>query len=58
MPSNNRLRVGIVGAGWAAEGHAFAYNQCTETTTVAICNRTQSTAEKVAQRYQIPNICN
>ena len=56
MPSNNRLRVGIVGAGWAAEGHAFAYNQCTETTTVAICNRTQSTAETVAQRYQIPNI--
>jgi len=55
MSSNNLLRVGIVGAGWAAEGHAFAYNQCTETTTVAICNRTQSTAEKVAQRYQIPN---
>ena len=56
MPSNNLLRVGIVGAGWAAEGHAFAYDRCAETITVAICNRTQSTAEKVAQRYQIPNI--
>jgi len=56
MSSNNLLRVGIVGAGWAAEGHAFAYGRCVETKIVAICNRTQSTVEKVAKRFQIPNI--
>ncbi len=56
MAETPKLRVGILGAGWAGEGHAFGFRACPRTEIVAVANRTRATGEKLAERFDIPNV--
>ena len=51
-----KLRVGILGAGWAAESHAIAYMQLPNVTVSALWNRSRARAEALASRLQQPGI--
>ena len=44
------LRVGILGAGLAAEGHAAAYSRLPGVEVVALWNRSKTRAESLAAR--------
>jgi predicted dehydrogenase len=52
----NPLRVAVIGAGWASELHLQAYAASPDVETVAICSRTRSTAEQVAERFSVPRV--
>jgi len=56
MSTENNLRVGIIGAGWAAKGHIAGFQACPGTEVVAIANRTKTKAEEFAQRFSIPGV--
>ena len=47
-----KLRVGILGAGWAAESHATAYAQLPNVEVTALWSRTRARAEALAGRLQ------
>ncbi|HMN29596.1 MAG TPA: Gfo/Idh/MocA family oxidoreductase [Caldilineaceae bacterium] len=51
-----QLRVGILGAGWAAEGHATAYAQLPNVTVTALWSRTRGRAEALASRLKQPGL--
>lgn len=53
---SNPLRVAVIGAGWASELHLQAYAASPDTETVAICSRTRSTAEQMAERFSVPHV--
>lgn len=50
------LRVAVIGAGWASELHLQAYAANPDTEPVAICSRTRSTAEQMAERFAVPRV--
>src|SRR5438132_7406932 len=50
---SNRLRVAVIGAGWASELHLQAFAASPDTETVAVCSRTRSTAEQMAERFSV-----
>ena len=54
MPST--LRVGILGAGWAGEGHAAAYSRLPNVTVTGLWNRTKTRAESLAKRLGYPSL--
>jgi predicted dehydrogenase len=56
MADQPKLRVGIIGAGWAGEGQAFGFRACERTELVGVSNRTRETAEKLAETFDIPNV--
>ena len=49
-----KLHIGILGAGWAAESHAAAYARLPNVTVTALWSRTRATAEALAGRLQQP----
>ncbi len=51
-----KLRVGILGAGWAAESHATAYAQLPNVTVTALWSRTRPRAEALAGRLKQPGL--
>lgn len=51
-----KLRVGILGAGWAAESHAVAYAQLPNVTVTALWNRTRPRAEALAGQLKQPDL--
>ena len=51
-----KLRVGILGAGWAAESHAIAYAQLPNVAVTALWSRTRARAEALAGRLQQPDL--
>lgn len=50
-----RLRVGILGAGWAAEGHAAAFGRLADVEVAALWSRTQARAESLADKLEYPH---
>jgi predicted dehydrogenase len=50
------LRVGILGAGWAAEGHAAAYSRLPDVEVTALWNRTRGRAEALAGKLRHPTL--
>lgn len=52
----DKLRVGILGAGWAAESHATAYAQLPNVTVTALWSRTIASAEALAGRLNQPEL--
>jgi predicted dehydrogenase len=48
------LRVGILGAGFAAESHATAYNQLPNVEVTAVWNRTRIRADEIAAKLGHP----
>ncbi len=44
------LRVGILGAGWAAESHAIAFSRLPNVEVTALWNRTRARAEALAHK--------
>ena len=50
------LHVGILGAGWAAEGHAAAYSQLLDVEVTALWNRTRARAEALAGKLRHPTL--
>jgi len=53
---NEKLCVGILGAGGAAEGHASAYVRLPNVTVTALWSRTRANAEALAGRLQQPGL--
>ncbi|MBI1299957.1 hypothetical protein GC175_33960 [bacterium] len=51
-----KLRVGIIGAGWAAESHAAAFLQLPNVEVTALWSRTRATAEALAGRLNQPGL--
>ncbi|MFN8490784.1 MAG: Gfo/Idh/MocA family oxidoreductase [Caldilineaceae bacterium] len=49
-----KLRVGILGAGWAGESHAIAYAQLQNVAVTALWSRTRASAEGLAGRLRQP----
>ena len=54
MPST--LRVGILGAGWAGEGHAAAYSRLPGVTVTGLWSRTKTRAESLADKLGYPSL--
>jgi predicted dehydrogenase len=51
---SEKLQVGIIGAGWAAESHAAAYAQLPQVEVTALWSRKRATAEALAGRLKQP----
>ena len=47
---NEKLRVGILGAGWAGEAHANAFSRLPDVEVTAIWSRTRARAESLSGR--------
>jgi len=52
---NGRVRVGIVGARFAAELHAIAYSRCPDAEIVSVCANESDEVAAFASRFQIKN---
>lgn len=50
----SKVRIGIVGAKFAAELHATAYGRCADAEVVAVCDLDQARVEAFANRFGIP----
>jgi predicted dehydrogenase len=50
------LRVGILGAGFAAESHAAAYNRLSNVEVTAVWNRNRTRAEALAAKLGHPTL--
>jgi predicted dehydrogenase len=50
------LHVAVIGAGWGGELHLKAYSDCPDAEVVAICSRTRSSAEQVAERFGVRGV--
>lgn len=50
----SRVKIGIVGAKFAAELHATAYGRCADAELVAVCDLDQARVEAFADRFGIP----
>jgi predicted dehydrogenase len=48
------IRVGILGAGWAAESHAIAFSQLPHVEVTALWSRTRTSAEVLGQQLNQP----
>ncbi|MBW2144409.1 MAG: Gfo/Idh/MocA family oxidoreductase [Deltaproteobacteria bacterium] len=51
-----KLRVGILGAGWAGKGHIQAYTQQDNVEVTALWSRTRLRAETLANELNLPNL--
>lgn len=49
------LRVGVIGGGFG-RNHILAYKVCDDVEVAAFCQRTRSSAEKIAQEFRIPQV--
>ncbi len=54
MTDSSRVKIGIVGAKFAAELHATAYGRCSDAEVVAVCDLDQARVEAFAERFGIP----
>ena len=52
----SRFRVGVVGAGWAADGHTVGFNLDPRARVVGIANRTRERGEALARRHGVPHV--
>lgn len=52
----DKIRIGLIGAGMISEKHLKAYTGISEAEVVAVCSRTQQSAERCANAWKIPNI--
>ena len=50
------IRIGLIGAGMISDKHLNAYQQIPEAKVVAVCSRTQESAKRCADKWNIPNI--
>lgn len=50
------VRIGLLGAGMISQKHLNMYAQIPEAQVVAVCSRTQQSAERCAQQFGIPNV--
>jgi predicted dehydrogenase len=48
------LRIGIIGAGWAGKGHAFAYARLPDVVVAGVWSRTQDTAKALIDQLGQP----
>lgn len=53
---SEELRIGILGAGWAASSHAVAYSRLPNVKVSALWNRTRERAEKLAGQLKQPDL--
>lgn len=53
---SKKLRIGILGAGWAASSHAAAYSRLPNVTINALWNRTRVRADELAAQLNQPNL--
>lgn len=50
------IRIGLIGAGHIAGSHAAHWQR--EAVITAVCSRRRSSAERLAEQYDIPTVCN
>ena len=53
---SEKLRVGIIGAGWAGENHANAFSRLPDVEVSALWSRKRATAESLAGRMNNPEL--
>ena len=53
---SEKLRVGILGAGWAGGGHAIAFSHLPDVQITALWSRTRMRAETLASQLNEPNL--
>ena len=53
---NRKLRIGVIGGGFG-RNHILAYQVCDNVEVAAFCQRNQSSAEKIAREFHIPQVC-
>jgi len=51
--ADGKLRVGVIGLGWAGQAHCKGYMDCPDCELVAVCDLDRARAEKVAGEYGI-----
>ena len=57
MTAKDRLKVGVVGAGFAGRAHMQGYKNVSEDADlIAICDVSQDRAQEAAEKYDIPNV--
>ena len=56
VDTNKKVRVGIVGTGWIAEGHIEAYMRMEDVEIVAAADLVPGKAKAFCERYGLPNV--
>ncbi len=56
MADSKAFRIGVIGAGWAADGHIAGFNMDPRAQVVGVANRTRERAEATAQKHGIPHV--
>jgi predicted dehydrogenase len=54
--ASERLRVGIIGAGWPAERHADGYRECKDVEIVAVADLDLARRERFARQYRVASL--
>ena len=54
--AGRKMRVGIIGTGWIAEGHIRGYQQMEDVEVVALADLVPGKAEKFAERFNCENV--
>lgn len=56
MPSKDKLRVGVIGSGFAGRSHLEGYKNVEDADLVAICDVSEERAKEMAEKYGISNV--
>ena len=51
-----KIRIGLIGAGMISQKHLSVYQEIPEAEVIAVCSRTQESAECCAKKWGIPNV--
>jgi len=56
MAAKDKLRVGVIGSGFAGSSHIEGYKNVEDADLIAICDVSKERAKEAAEKYSIPNI--
>ena len=56
MTTKDKLRVGVVGAGFAGRAHMGGYKNVEDADLIAVCDVEKDRAQEAAEKYHIPNV--
>lgn len=56
MTAKDKLRVGVIGSGFAGNSHIEGYKNVEDAELIAVCDVSEERAKEVAEKYAIPNV--